>query len=66
VFANLAMLVPGLVAAGAARFVFREPVTRALALSVRVNRWFLFAWLLPVLLSLATLLIGLSLPGASY
>lgn len=66
VFANLAMLVPGLVAVGHARLLFREPVTRVLGLSLRLNRWFLIAWLLPLLLSLATLLLALALPGTSY
>lgn len=66
VFANLAMLVPGLVAAGTARFLFREPVPRVLGLSLRFNRWFVFAWLVPVLLSCATLPLGLLLPGTAY
>ena len=65
-FANVAMLVPGLVAACLTRFVFREPVVRTLGLSLRFNRWFLFAWWVPPLLSLATLLVGLSQPGTSY
>src|SRR5689334_19441593 len=56
VFANLVMLVPGLVAAGLTRFVFRKPVRRTLGLSLRFNRWFLFAWWFPPLASLATLL----------
>jgi membrane protease YdiL (CAAX protease family) len=66
VFANLTMLVPGLVAAGTARFLFREPVSRVLGLSWRPNRWFLVAWLLPLFLSLATLLVGLTFPGTAY
>ena len=66
VFANLAMLVPGLVAGCTARFLFREPVPRALGLSLRFNRWFVFAWLVPVLLSCSILLLGLALPGTTY
>jgi membrane protease YdiL (CAAX protease family) len=65
-FANLAMCVPGLVAAACARWLFREPVAHALGLSWRVNRWFLVAWLLPLLFSAATLLVGLALPGTAY
>jgi len=65
-FANVAMLVPGLVAACLTRFVFREPVARTLGLSLRFNRWFLFAWWFPPLVSLATLLLGLAQPGTSY
>ncbi|HEX2672092.1 MAG TPA: CPBP family intramembrane glutamic endopeptidase, partial [Polyangiaceae bacterium] len=48
------------------RFVFREPVARTLGLSLRFNRWFLFAWGFPPLASLATLLIGLSQSGTAY
>ncbi|HYP99879.1 MAG TPA: CPBP family intramembrane glutamic endopeptidase [Polyangiaceae bacterium] len=66
VFANAAMLVPGLVAVCFTRFVFREPVASTLGLTLRFNRWFLFAWLLPPLLSLVTLLIGLLQPGTAY
>jgi membrane protease YdiL (CAAX protease family) len=66
VFANIAMLVPGLVAACTARLVHRQPLLRTLGLFVRFNRWFLFAWLVPVLLCVATLLVGLALPGTSY
>ena len=65
-FANLVMLVPGLVAACTARWLFREPVTRVLGLSLRFNRWLVLAWLLPVFLSGATLLVGLALPGTAY
>jgi uncharacterized protein len=71
-FGNLAMLVPGLVAAGVARWVYREPVRKVLRLSFRPNRWFAFAWLAAPVLSLVILAIGLlvsrggwapSLPG---
>lgn len=66
VFANLGMLVPGLVAAGAARWWWRERVRDALGLRWVLNRWLVVAWLLPLLLSAAVLLVGLALPGASY
>ena len=65
-FANLTMLVPGVVAACTARFYFREPVGRVLGLSIRFNRWFVFAWLGPLLLSGLTLLGGLAVPGTAY
>jgi membrane protease YdiL (CAAX protease family) len=41
-------------------------VARTLGLSLRVNRWFLFAWWFPPLASLATLLVGLAQPDTSY
>ena len=64
--ANLIMLVPGVVAALMARWSFREPVRASLGLRFAVNRWFAIAWLLPLLLSVATLLVGLAFPGVSY
>jgi CAAX protease family protein len=66
IFANLAMLVPGLVAAGLARWLFRESIAGVLGLSFGLNRWFLFAWLVPPLLSAATLFVALALPGTGY
>ena len=66
VFANLLMLVPGVVALGMARWVYRRPVRDVLGLSFRFNRWFFVAWLLPALLSGTALFIGLLLPQASY
>ncbi|HET7542135.1 MAG TPA: CPBP family intramembrane glutamic endopeptidase, partial [Polyangiaceae bacterium] len=66
VFANLTMLVPGLVAACTARFYFREPVARVLGLSLRLNGWFALAWLGPLLLSAATLGCGLAWRGTAY
>jgi len=66
VFASSAMLVPGLVALCLTRFVFREPVALTLGFSLRFNRWFLVAWLLPPLLSLVVLRVGLAMPGTSY
>jgi len=65
-FANAAMLVPGLVALCLTRFVFHAPVASTLGLSLRFNRWFLLAWLLPPSLSLVTLGVGLAMPGTSY
>ncbi len=64
--ANLIMLVPGLLALAAVRGVFHEPVRRTLGLRWVLDRWTLLACLLPVIVSGATLLLGLALPGASY
>lgn len=66
VVANLLMLIPGLVAAAAARWLFRAPVGRTLGLRWVWSRWLVVAWLLPVVLSLVALLLGLAFPGASY
>jgi len=66
VVANLGMLIPGLVAAAAARLWFREPVRQALGLRWVWDRWLLVAWLLPLILSSAVLAVGLALPRATY
>jgi len=66
VVANLAMLIPGLVAAAVARWWFREPVPQALGLRWVLNGWLAVAWLLPVLLSCAVLALGVALPHATY
>src|SRR5689334_18839184 len=62
--ANLAMLVPGLVALVFARFVLREPASQALALRLRPNRWWLVAWLLPAVTAGAAVGLRLLSPGA--
>ena len=66
VVANGIMLIPGLVAFGFARWIFREPVRAALGLRFTPNRWWLVAWLLPPVLMLATLGVSLAVPGTSF
>lgn len=66
VVANGIMLIPGLVAIPFARRRFPEPLAATLGLRWRPNRWWLFAWLLPPVLMLATLGVSLLLPGTSY
>ncbi|NOU32702.1 MAG: CPBP family intramembrane metalloprotease [Polyangiaceae bacterium] len=64
--ANLIMLLPGLLAIAMVRWVFHEPVRRTLGLSFSLNRWSALAFVLPLLLSGATLLVGLALPGTTF
>ncbi len=64
--ANLGMLVPGLVAAAVARWVYRQPVREVLALRFRWSGWLVFAWLLPLGVVLGALGAGLLLPGTAY
>jgi membrane protease YdiL (CAAX protease family) len=65
-FANVMMLIPGVVALVVTRVVFRTPVRAKLGLFWCPNRWWLVAWLLPPALMLATLGVSLLMPGASY
>jgi len=46
--------------------VYREPVQRPLGISFDLNRWFLVAWLLPPVITLATFGASLLLPGINY
>jgi CAAX protease family protein len=66
VVANGIMLIPGLTAIVFARWVFREPLRESLGLRFAPNRWWLFAWLAPPLLMLATLGVSLLVPGTSF
>jgi hypothetical protein len=62
--ANLAMLVPGIVALVFAHFVLREPAGVALDLRWRPNWAWLVAWLLPAVMTAVALGILLLAPGA--
>jgi membrane protease YdiL (CAAX protease family) len=64
--ANALMLVPGLVAIGLQRFVYREPVAERLGLRFRPTKWFVVAWLFPPAVMLAALGLSLLLPAATY
>jgi membrane protease YdiL (CAAX protease family) len=47
------------------KLIYRAPLKQPLRINFRPNRWFLVAWLLPVLLALATLGVSLLLPGVT-
>jgi membrane protease YdiL (CAAX protease family) len=64
--ANLAMLVPGSVSAVVAKWVYREPVREVLGLHLSRSPWLLVAWWLPLVIVLASLGIGLLMPGTSF
>ncbi len=60
------MLVPAIVAIIVTGFVHREKIGKKLLISFKINRWFLVAWLTPLLLSFASLGIALLFPNVSY
>ena len=60
------MFVPTIMTIVVQRFVFKEPLKRPLGISFRLNRWFLVAWLLPVIMALATIVVSLSFPGVQF
>jgi membrane protease YdiL (CAAX protease family) len=47
------------------KLVYRAPLKKPLRIAFRPNRWFLVAWVLPVLLALATLGVSLLFPGVT-
>jgi hypothetical protein len=62
--ANIAMLVPGVVALLFARLWVREPARRALGWRLRPNRFWMVAWLLPAVLTAASIGLRLQAPGS--
>ncbi len=60
------MFVPMLVAILLQKKVYHEPVQEPLGISFRLSRWFLVAWLLPPIITLATFGVSLLLPGIEY
>jgi len=66
IFSVAYMFVPMTVAILLQKLVLREPVRRPLGVSFRPNYWFLVAWLLPIVISFATLGVSLLLPGIRF
>jgi uncharacterized protein len=60
------MFVPMTVAILIQKGIYKQPVAGPLGISLRLNRWFLIAWLLPPAVALATLGVSLLLPGVEY
>lgn len=60
------MFVPMLAALVVQRGVYGQPVREPLGISFRVNRWWLVAWLLPVVLLVGTIGASLFMPGVSF
>ena len=65
IVALASMFIPGLVAIGMQR-LHSGQLREALAISLRPNRWFLVAWLLPPVLAVATLGVTLLFPGIQF
>lgn len=60
------MFVPMIVAILVQKCVFKEPLKKPLGISFKLNRWFLVAWLLPLVIALATIIVSLGLPGVEF
>jgi len=60
------MLFPALTAVFVQKVLCHEPVIKPLRVSFKLNRWFLLAWILPVILGLATIPVETLFPGVIY
>jgi len=60
------MFVPMTVAIFVQKLIFKEPLKEPLDISWRINRWWLVAWFLPLVIAFATLGVSLLLPGVGY
>jgi membrane protease YdiL (CAAX protease family) len=60
------MVVPMTVAIIVQKLIFKEPLKEPLGISWRINRWWLVAWFLPLVIAFATLGVSLLLPGVGY
>ncbi|WP_226889034.1 CPBP family intramembrane glutamic endopeptidase [Nostoc sp. MG11] len=59
------MFIPMLIAIITQKLIYRESL-KSLGLSWKLNKWFLVAWLLPLIIVFATLAISLLFPGVEY
>lgn len=48
------------------KFIYKNDVVKSLAISFKLNKWYLFAWLLPPLLAFAAMGINLLFNGISF
>ena len=60
------MFVPMTVAIFVQKLIFKEPLKEPLGISWKINRWWLVAWFLPLVIAFATLGASLLLPGVGY
>ena len=60
------MFIPMLVSIFVQKTVYKDLVKEPLGVSIKLNRWFLVAWLLPVIISFLTLGINLLLPLVEF
>ncbi len=60
------MAVPALAAIFVQKRLYHEEVIKPLKVSFKINRWFVIAWLLPVLLAFGAFAVSLIMPGVSF
>jgi membrane protease YdiL (CAAX protease family) len=60
------MFVPMVVAIIVQKLIYKEPLKEPFGISFKLNRWFLIAWLLPAVITFASLGVSLLFPGVEY
>jgi membrane protease YdiL (CAAX protease family) len=60
------MFTPTLCAVVVQKLVYKAPLKKPLRINFRPNRWFLVAWLLPVLIAFAAFGVALLFPGVTF
>jgi membrane protease YdiL (CAAX protease family) len=60
------MFIPMTVALIVQKATYKAPLREPLRIAFRPNRWFVVAWLLPLLIAVATFGVGLLLPGVCF
>jgi len=66
VVAIVYMFIPMTIAIIVQKFVYKQPLLELLGISFKLNSWFLVAWLLPPIITFATLGVSLFFPGVEY
>src|SRR5262245_16920542 len=65
-FGVVYMFVPTLCAVVVQKLIYKAPLKQPLRINFRPNRWFVVAWLLPLLLAFATFGVALLFPGVTF
>lgn len=60
------MFIPMTMAIIVQKLVYKEALREPLGISLKPNRWFLVAWLLPPIIAVATVGVSLLFPGVAY
>ena len=60
------MLVPMVIAIIVQRFIYKEPIKDALGISFKINRWFIVAWLLPIIIAIAVIGVSIIFPQVEF
>src|SRR5262245_48750977 len=66
IVAVLYMFMPALSAVVVQKLIYKAPLKQPLRINWRPNRWFLVAWLLPLVIAVATFGLALLFPGVTF